>query len=232
MRTGDRRFAQREGYTESELCEFFNKLLVKGPRIYQNEAIPSAVSEKEIWAVLQATRCDRTAVGLRDYAILMLLWKYGLRAREIAQLRLDDIDWRRGQVQVRHCKTGAESILPLLALVGEAILDYLQHGRPKTDLRQVFLAKNPPLRAFAGGSPISTMVQHRFRRAGIHPAGKRGSHTFRHAVAIDLLRKGTSVKTIADILGHRRIQSTGVYLKLATSDLRAVGLEVPSEARP
>ena len=198
--------------------------LVRGPRIYQNEGIPSAVSEKDIRAVLLATRRDRSPVGLRDYAILMLLWKYGLRAGEIAKLRLDDIDWRRGQLQVRHCKTGAESMLPLLPPVGEAVLDYLQHGRPQTDLRQVFLAKNPPLRAFPGGSPISSMVRLRFKRSGIHPAGKRGPHAFRHARAVRLLRTGTSVKTIADILGHRSMQSTGVYLKLATSDLRAIGL--------
>jgi site-specific recombinase XerD len=205
---------------------------VKRPRIYENENIPSAVSERDIRAVLVATHRDRSPVGLRDYAILMLLSKYGLRAGEIAKLRLDDIDWRRRQLRVRHWKTGAESMLPLLPSVGEAILDYLQHGRPHTDLRQVFLAKNAPLRAFVRGSAISTMVRSRFKRADIHPAGKRGPHAFRHARAVGLLRMGTSLKTIADILGHRSMQSTGVYLKLATSDLRAIALEVPSEVRP
>ena len=112
--------------------------------LYRFEEIPRALSEDQVQAVLRCTRKDRTPIGLRDYAMLLLLATYGLRAGEVTRLQLDDIDWRDERLRIRHSKTGYESLLPLVAPVGEAVLDYLRRGRPQTSLRQVFLQAIAP----------------------------------------------------------------------------------------
>jgi site-specific recombinase XerD len=118
--------------------------------------------------------------------------------------------------------------LPLIDSVGEAILAYLQTGRPKTPAREIFIRSCAP---YLGLHSVYPLVQHRFREAGFHAAGKRGPHAFRHARAVSLLRAETSLKQIGDILGHRSTASTTTYLKLATEDLRAVALEIPGEVK-
>jgi integrase/recombinase XerD len=196
------------------------------PKLYAFEGIPSALRAEEVQAVLQATRQDHRAKGLRDYAILLLLSTYGLREAELIHLRLEDIDWREETVRIRHCKTGAESRLPLLHAVGEAILVYLRNARPKSRAREIFISAYAPYQRL---SRLYQIIQVRLQAAGVHPAGKKGSHAFRHARAISLLRAAVPAKQIGDILGHRSLASTAVYLKLATQDLRAVALEIPGQ---
>jgi integrase len=166
---------------------------------------------------------------LRDYAILLLLATYGLRAGEIVQLRLDDVDWRADRFSVRHTKTGFQSVLPLVPAVGDALLAYLRRGRPVTDAREIFVHTKAPYRPFSRGSSLYLLVRLRLEAAGVSPAGKRGPHTFRHARAVSLLRASASTKTIGDLLGHRSAESTRPYLKLATDDLREVALEIPGQ---
>jgi integrase len=204
---------------------------VIAPTLYAFEAIPSALRPEQICAVLKTTRKDRSPKGLRDYAILMLLSTYGLRAGEVTQLCLDDIDWRADRFWVRHTKTGSQSVLPLLPAVGEALLDYLRRGRPKTDAREIFIRACAPYRAFHDGSSLYTPIRRRLEAAGVQPIGKRGPHTFRHARAISLLRAAMPVKTIGDLLGHRSVASMTPYLKLATEELRAVALEIPCQEK-
>jgi site-specific recombinase XerD len=204
---------------------------VIGPTLYAYEGIPSALRAEDIQKVLKVTRQDRSAIGRRDYAILMLLSTYGLRAGEITSLRLEDIDWKHSRLHVRHSKTGAHSTLPLLREPGEAILDYLRDGRPETELRQLFMRSRAPYRAFATGSSLYTPIGHRLALAAIKPTGKKGPHAFRHARAVTLLRSKVPLKLIGDVLGHRSSRSTGAYLKLATEDLRSVALEIPAEVR-
>jgi integrase/recombinase XerD len=182
--------------------------------------------------VLAATCKDRSPTGRRDYAILMLLASYGLRAGEIIRLRLDDIDWKHEALHVRHSKTGAHSELPLLRTPGEAILNYLQKARPESTHREVFLRVRAPYRAFKSGTSLCSVVRARLTAAGVVPQGKSGPHAFRHARAMSLLRASVPMKTLGDVLGHRSSRSTGVYLKLATEDLRAVCLDVPSGVSP
>jgi site-specific recombinase XerD len=181
--------------------------------------------------LLKATRKDRSPKGLRDYAILLLLSTYGMRAGEIAGLQLNDIDWRKGQLHVRHSKTGGESYLPLLSATGEAILKYLQEGRPATDERAVFLRVRAPFLPLRTGSSLYHLVEHRLQRAGIQLERKHGPHAFRHARAVSLLNAGLPLKSIGDVLGHRSTGATSVYLKLATSELRTIALEIPVEVR-
>jgi integrase len=157
----------------------------------------------------------------------MLLATYGLRAGEVVHLRLEDLDWRHECLHVRQSKTGRPTVLPLLAPVGDAILEYLREGRPTTAAREVFLRAQAPVQPFRGGSSLYSIVARRLPKAGVRPAGKRGPHTFRHAHAVRLLQAAVPLKAIGDLLGHTSTASTAIYLKLATEDLREIGLNVP-----
>jgi integrase/recombinase XerD len=194
------------------------------PVLYAYESIPSALSAEQISAVLKNTRKDRSPLGYRDYAMLRLLSTYGLRDGEITRLRLEDIDWRTETLHIRHSKTGASSRLPLMTEVGEALLNYLRRGRPKTDAREIFLRTRAPYRRL---SSLYSEVRRRLEAADVRPPGKCGPHTFRHARAVSLLRASVSRKVIGDLLGHRSEEATLPYLKLATEDLRAIALEIP-----
>jgi site-specific recombinase XerD len=200
---------------------------VMSPKVYTFESIPSALQTEEIERVLHCTRQDRRPIGLRDYAMFLLLSTYGLRAGEVVTLRLQDIDWAHDRLKIRHSKTGAHSELPLLRAPGEAILEYLRRGRPKTNCREVFLCARAPFLAFRKGGTLYAALQERLKAAGVVPRGKRGTHAFRHARAVSLLKRDTPLKVIGDVLGHRSIQSTMTYLKLDADALRGVALEIP-----
>ena len=221
------RHLYRSGGTASDLSG-----TVIGPRIYEHEGIPSALRAEEVQKVLEVTRDDLSSVGLRDYAILMLLATYGLRAAEIVRLRLEDIDWRRDVLCVRHSKTGTCSELPLLREPGEAVLRYLEKARPPSAHREVFLRIQAPHRPFKDGSILNCVTSARLRAAGIIPQGRKGPHAFRHARAVSLLRSGVPLKIIGDVLGHTSAAATAEFLKLATEDLRGVGLELPRGVSP
>lgn len=221
------RHLYRSGQTASDLSG-----TVIGPHIYDHENIPSALHAEEVQRVLKLTREDLSPVGLRDYAILILLATYGLRAAEIVRLRLEDIDWRRDVLGVRHSKTGTYSELPLLREPGEAVLRYLEKARPRSAHREIFIRIQAPHRPYKSGSILNCVTSARLRKAGIIPQGRKGPHAFRHARAVSLLRSGVPLKIIGDVLGHTSAAATAEYLKLATQDLRAVGLELPSGVSP
>lgn len=205
---------------------------VTSPSRYWNETIPRAFTPEQIEQLLTRSRSDRSSVGRRDYAILLILARYGLRAGEIVRLRLEDIDWRRDRVRIVQSKNGRTSYLPLLPAVGGAILSYLQQGRPRSDDRALFLRSRPPHTPFIRGSSLTTIVHRHVRRCGLQPDGRHGTHAFRFARAVSLLRAAVPVTAISNILGHRSVTSTEVYLKLAEDDLRDVGLELPAEVAP
>jgi site-specific recombinase XerD len=204
---------------------------VAAPRRYEFEDIPRALPAQQVQAVIEHTRRDHSPIGRRDYAVLLLLATYGMRAKEVTELRLDDIDWRQERLRIRHSKTGYETLVPLVAPVGEALLNYLKHGRPPTTLRQVFLQAIAPYQPFSCGGSLCTVIRYRLQKAGIDAAGHQGAHAFRHARAHSLLRASVPIKAIGDLLGHRSPDSTNVYLKLATEDLRAVSLEIPERKK-
>lgn len=197
---------------------------VIAPLLYAYEGVPSILTPDQVTAVLQSSGEDKTPTGLRDHAILQLLATYGLRSGEICNLRIEDIDWRAEVIRIRHTKTRANSFLPLMAPVGEAVLAYLQTGRPVTNAREIFVRTRAPYRKLG---MLANMVRRRLTTAGITPAGKSGSHIFRHARAVEMLRAAVPQKVIGDLLGHRSTESTAPYLKLATEDLRAIALDVP-----
>jgi site-specific recombinase XerD len=206
--------------------------LVSGPIMYKFEDIPRAFTEPQVKALLETTRQDKTPTGLRDRAILMLLSTYGLRAGEVVRLKLDDIDWRTDRLRVRQSKSGAESFLPLLPPVGEALLNYLRHGRPQTDVREVFLRVRAPHGAFPWGGSLHTIIHRRLKQAGIEVKGRHGAHAFRFARASSLLNAAVPLKSIGDLLGHRSAEATHIYLRLDTDDLRAISIDLPGKGGP
>jgi site-specific recombinase XerD len=199
---------------------------VSTPSLYQYEDIPRAFTQQQVQGVLAVTRRDRRATGVRDYAMLLMLATYGMRAGEVTRLHLEDIDWRGERIRVLQSKTHRESFIPLVGPVAEAILNYLQHSRRPTAHREVFLRVRAP-RGPLSRSAIGAIIRRRLRQAGIVVNGRHGSHTFRFARALSLLRASVPLKWISDVLGHVAASSTQTYLRLATEDLRALSLEVP-----
>jgi site-specific recombinase XerD len=203
---------------------------VTRPRLYRDSHIPSALPAAAIDTVLSSTHHDRSTVGRRDYAILMLLAAYGLRAGEITRLTLDDINWETMRLRVQHAKTGMHNELPLSVPVAKAIVVYLKSARPPTASRLLFLRARAPRHEGISARACGTVVRRRLSRAGVQWSGRRGSHAFRHARATTLLRSGVQLKIISDILGHQSPRTTQIYAKLAIGDLRRVCLNVPMEA--
>ena len=190
--------------------------------------IPRAISADHVRQVL--SHVDRRAVaGLRDYAIVLLLARLGLRAGEIVSLELEDIDWNASCLSVRG-KGGRRNQLPLPKDVGDAIAAYLQRGRPRTPCRRVFLRATAPVRGFLGPSAVSTVVRHALVRAGVQ-APTRGAHQFRHGLASEMLRHGASLAEIGELLGHRSPETTKIYAKVDLEVLRTLALRWPGGAR-
>ena len=215
------RYLHAERWTGQDLSR-----LVSGPPVYAFSEIPRAFTEEQVKSLLAAARSDRRPSGSRDYAILMLLATYGLRAGEVLRLRLEDIDWRESKLHVRHSKTSIESTLPLVDPVGNALLKYLREARPETHFREVFLRVRAPYEPLRPGA-LHTVIGYRLKQAGIEVRGRRGAHAFRFARAASLLAASVPLKTIGDLLGHQSAESTGIYLRLPIDDLRAISLEVP-----
>jgi integrase len=170
-----------------------------------------------------------TAVGRRDYAILLILARLGLRAGEIRTLTLEDLDWQTGRITVRG-KAGRYSQMPLPAEVGEAIADYVQHGRPIANSRCVFLRTRAPAGGFKGQCGIGSMVRHALARAGVD-APRKGAHQFRHGLASQKLRQGASLFEIGELLRHRSPQTTAIYAKVDVVSLATLALPWPGGAQ-
>jgi len=187
--------------------------------------IPKYLNPEEVERVLQT--CDRhTAVGRRDYAILLLLARLGLRAGEIIALELEDIRWRGGEILVRSSKRLPQDRLPLVADVGDALATYLRRDRPPHATRRVFLCTRAPRRGFGNPSTVSAIVRRALARAGLSPALK-GAHLFRHSLATRMLRHGASLPEIGVVLRHRAVQTTEIYAKVDLDTLRALAHRWP-----
>jgi len=190
--------------------------------------IPRAIAPDHVRQLLASI--DRhTAIGRRDYAIVLLLARLGLRSSEVALLELDDIDWKTGQLSV-HGKRGQRSELPLPVEVGKAIAAYLRRGRPRSTSRRVFLRSKAPIRGFLSQCAIGSIVRHALQRAGIK-APTTGAHQFRHGLATEMLRQGASLREIGEVLGHRHPQTTMIYTKVDLDALRTLALPWPGGGR-
>jgi site-specific recombinase XerD len=210
------RFAHRAGILTSDLSA-----AVGWPQVYRLSNVPRSISWDDVNRVLGAVD-RRTPVGKRDYAILLLLVTYGLRGREIVALELDHIDWKRGRLAVPERKAGHSTAFPLSQVVGEAIVDYLQHGRPQTADRHVFFRAVAP-RDPIGSAAVSSLAGRYLRSVGVQ-VPRAGSHTLRHSAVQRLVDANFDLKTIGDFVGHRSPRSTEVYAKVAVEALREVAL--------
>lgn len=198
--------------------------LIHGPRRYKLQFLPTVLAWSEVKRILNSV--DRlTKAGLQHYAILLLLTTYGLRAGEVAQLKLEDIDWRKETVRIVRRKMGKDLWLPLTSQVGKSILEYLRQGRPFSKYREIFLCVRAPWTPLSG-SGVSYVVRKYIQIADLNPS-QRGAHLIRHSFATHLIRQGASLKQIGDILGHRNLESTHIYTKTAVERLREVALEIP-----
>ncbi len=181
--------------------------------------LPKALPPAQVERLLHS--CDRRSPGgRRDYAILLLLARLGLRAGEVVTMILDDIDWVSGVVMVRG-KGARHEPLPLPQDVGEALVDYLRHGRPRCVTRRVFVRLHAPRCGFASSCAIEDVVHRALARAGLDPAFK-GAHLLRHSLATRLLKHGASLAEIGELLRHRRPETTQIYAKVDLALLRAL----------
>lgn len=193
-------------------------------------SIPRAIPADQVCKLL-ARVGQRTATERRDYAILLLLARLGLRASEVVFLELDDIDWTAGCLTVRRKKGGQHTHqLPLPTEVGEAIAAYLRYARPASTSRRVFLRAKAPLRGLRGPSAIRAIVCQAIDRTGVE-APTRGAHQFRHALATRMLGDGKSLPEIGAVLGHRSPETTKIYAKVDLDALRTLAVPWPGGGR-
>jgi integrase/recombinase XerD len=196
-------------------------LIVEAAPCYRLAHLPRSITVEDVQKLLDVID-RRTILGRRDYAILLLLVSYGLRAREVAALTLDDIEWRHDRVRIRSRKAAHSTAYPLSPRVGAAILEYLRDGRPPTSLRNVFFHVTAPCMPMSQGA-VSSRAAHYLHQSGI--VGTRlGSHTLRHSCVQRLVEAGWSLKAIGDYVGHASPASTEIYSKVAVETLREVAL--------
>lgn len=199
------------------------------PRCYRQEQLPPTLPWEKVSAFLTSID-QRAPMGLRDYTMFYLMAHYGLRACDVVALTVDDFRWRQEELHLTQRKTGHPLVLPLTDCVGNAVIEYIRHGRTTTSLRFLFWRARAPV-----GPLKPTAVYDAFERWSRHSQlalPVKSPHCLRHSYAAHLLRQGTSLKAISDILGHRTLESTANYLRLARAELREVALDVPQPYSP
>lgn len=187
--------------------------------------LPEFLTRKEVRLLLKTCK-RRSAKGRRDYAILLLLVRLGLRASEVLHLTLDDIDWKGGEITIRG--KGAQRVrLPLPCDVGEAIVAYIRWSRPACSCRNLFIRTRAPLRGLSNPSSISTIVRRAILAAGLNPQHK-GAHLLRYTMATDCLRQGATLFEVGDLLGHCSSATTALYAKVDVARLSELALPWPT----
>ena len=195
-------------------------------RMWRQDRLPSVWTAEQVEAMLDVI--DRTSpVGKRNYVIVLLACRLGLRTCDIRGLRLEDIRWDEAKILIRQSKTGIPLVLPLTEEIGQALIDYLKHGRPESNHREVFLGAHAPFAPFGHSYNFHEILSQCRRLAGIKVPreGHWGMHSLRHTLATRLLERGTPLPVISDILGHRSMDSTQIYTKVDIPSLRGAALD-------
>ena len=216
------RFLTMRGILLQDLAQTLPKV-----RVPSDAAIPSVWEPELVVKLLEAV--DRSSpVGKRDYAILLLAARLGLRVGDLRTLTLDDLDWGAATVTITQSKTAAPLRLPISEEVGEALIDYLRFGRPETErYREVFLRLKPPIAPFNQNNDVYCIAKRWRELAGIRfrSPQRKGPHSLRHTLATQLLREQTPIHVISGILGHATTASTLIYAKADTETLRGAALD-------
>ena len=208
-------------------CDESLALAVPAFASWRSASLPTVLADEQVERLLSAFDLE-TVAGRRDYAITRCLVDLGLRAQEAARLRLDDIDWRRSVVRIAETKSRRDDELPLTSAVGAALAAYIRRGRPNTTAREVFLLLRAPVGQRVTRATITGVVVRAAYRAGL--ASITGSRILRHSAATRMLRHGTSIKEIADVLRHKCLDTTAIYMKIDLPHLAAVALPWPAKA--
>ena len=196
---------------------------VPRPKIYVEESFPETWTPEEIRQLLSAIN-RKTAIGKRDYAMILLAVLLGMRAGDICALNFKEIDWRKKVITYTQQKSGKINTLPLLPLIGEAIIDYLKNGRLDSDCDNVFIRHIHPYGAIASSSTLSETIKRYMRQAGLTIKSRKVAHSMRHTVASTLLRNGVPLMTISNIMGHDTPKTTIAYTKVDIPALRKCAL--------
>ncbi len=216
------RYLHYKGLVDADLS-----LAVPKVARWRLSTLPKYLPAAQVRQVLR--HCDRTTVlGRRDYAIMLLLARLGLRAGEVVKLRLEDIDWENTRITV--CGKGRWAQLPLPADVAKAIASYLRHARPRCSSRRLFIRDYAPIEGFSRAGAIACIVKRALKRADVVSV-RKGAHLLRHSLATDMLRKGASLDEIGEVLRHRSSDTTAIYAKVALKSLRALALPWPGGVR-
>lgn len=193
---------------------------------HRKECLPSCYTPEEV-ALVEKAIDRRGDIGKRDYAMVLLATRLGLRSSDIRLLEFKNIDWDNNEISVTQYKTGRELTLPLLADVGEAIIDYVRNARPQSSLKQVFLTCSHPYKP-CEPSTVSAIVKRYFMSSGVDCKGRHvGPHALRHSLATAMLGEGTSLPVVSSVLGHGSSESTMYYLGVDVPSLLKCSLQVP-----
>ena len=214
------KYCHENGFMEQEM---FSRL--PNPHYNRQSRLPSSYSANEVTRLLESIDLGNPC-GIRDYAIILLIARLGLRSSDVANLRFSNIDWEKEVIRLTQVKTGNPLELPLLEDVGGAIINYLKNARPKTGSDHVFVRQVPPYTDFSPGA-VGGLVRVHLQKSGIHLEGKKkGSHTLRHSLASRLLEHEIPLPVISEILGHTTTETTMTYLRIDITELRKCALEV------
>ncbi len=210
-------------------CKGLNPLALAGcvPSIrrWRQASLPTYLSAAQVQKVLDG--CDQTtALGRRDYAIILMLARLGLRANEVATLTLDDIDWRTGTMRI-YAKGRQYTRMPMTVEIGDALVAILRHDRLGSSSRHVFLRILAPHRGFASGRAVTMIAKAALERAGIRGFAHQGAHLFRHSLATELLGAGATLSQIGQLLRHEHHDTTRIYAKVDIETLRAMSVSWP-----
>ena len=197
---------------------------VTPPRQFKQRDLRDALTEREVTRLLHGV--DRSsAIGRRDYAVLLLAARYGLRPCDLRQLRLDAVGWRERVLSITQAKTGRVLILPLLPDVADALIAYLRNGRPATSARHVFVRHKAPFEPFVAANNLATIMRQALQRIGLDQReGRRGLYVLRHTLASRMLASGSPLKRIGDVLGHASTDTTMEYASVDLTALRRVAI--------
>jgi site-specific recombinase XerD len=215
------RFAASDGLVDGAVLA-----VIPAAKSTRQARIPSVWEPGEVTKILEAV--DRANPGgKRDYAIILVITKLGLRGIDVKRLRFSDLDWPGNRLSVVQAKTGHRVQLPLLKDVGWALIDYIRSGRPRCDCPEVFIRHTAPIGPFSDQDHLHQILVKHARAAHVPLGEKRrhGMHSLRHTLATRLLENGTPIEQIADILGHQSVAATGVYLKSSLGLLSKCALD-------
>lgn len=213
----------------SSVCRNDLSRYVPKVAIWPLASLPDHLSWTDVRRVIDSIDPSGPA-GRRDRALLLLVATTGMRNGELRRLEIGDIRWRAAEIHLRRTKNRRDRIVPLLPEAGRALSDYLLHGRPQTAERTIFLSHRPPVRPIRISSTVSAIVRRRLARLGIRPP-RAGTHLLRHSLATQMVRQERPVKEVADLLGHQRLDTTAVYVKVALPQLATVALPFPGGGR-